>query len=94
MLANVTRHKQTTPAFSFDPNLLLDDNIALFYKHLESVDAEMAEILKANIAKLLPFPEDAQTRTPLRTKFHSAVATGLERISTPTQDATILPDSN
>ncbi len=91
----MTQGKQTTPTFAFDPNLLPDENIGLFYKHLESVDPEMAEILKVNMPKLLPFPEDTQARNPLRTKFHKSVMVALEKIiSTPTPDASILPDAD
>lgn len=95
MLANMTQGKQTAPTFAFDPNLLPDDNIELFYKHLESIDPEMAEILNVNMPKLLPFPEDTQVRTPLRTKFNKSVMVALEKIvSTPTPDASILPDED
>lgn len=63
--------------FSFDPSLSADENIERFFGHLETTDDKLTKLLKANIEKMLPFP-DTQDRSARRVSFNSAVANALD----------------
>ena len=46
--------------FKFDENLSPEDNLALFFKYLETVDADLAAILRSNIHHLTPLAPRAR----------------------------------
>ena len=45
--------------FTFDPTLSPDQNLDRFFAHLETVNKEFAQLLRA---KLLPLPDGQQPR--------------------------------
>ena len=59
--------------FDFDPALSATENIVKYYTHLESVDAEFATLLKAQLSGILPLSENAPQRAASRQKFNEAV---------------------
>ena len=63
-------------AFDFDSSLSAAQNIEKFYRHLESVDAELAAVLKANLPAVVP-EVPAQRRT-VRQTFNEAVLKHLD----------------
>jgi hypothetical protein len=64
-------------AFDFDSSLSAAQNIEKFYRHLESVDAELAAVLKTNLPAVVP-EVPAQRRT-VRQTFNEAVLKHLDR---------------
>jgi len=62
--------------FKFDEKISPENNIDLFYAHLETIDKDMASLLKNNINGLIPLPEGAN-RTLARQKFNMAVSTAI-----------------
>jgi hypothetical protein len=59
--------------FDFDPGLSAAQNIDKFYKYMESVDAELAGVLKTQLPTILPISENNPQRTAARQKFNEAV---------------------
>jgi len=45
--------------FAFDPNLTSEENIAEFFAYLNSVEPDLATLLKNNIHHLVPLPDGA-----------------------------------
>jgi hypothetical protein len=64
--------------FRFDQELSTDDNIKSFYFYLQNIDPDLAEILKANIGKLIPLPPQGSKRSDARIAFNRAVIDALE----------------
>jgi hypothetical protein len=62
--------------FSFDPDLSPEENIELFFNHLEQRDLEMTQLLRDNIEKLLPLPS-GQGRRAAREAFNRAIREAL-----------------
>ncbi len=65
--------------FDFDSTLSAAQNIEKFHKHMESIDAELAVILKAQLSTILPLPDNVSQRTAARQKFTEAVLKQLDR---------------
>jgi hypothetical protein len=65
--------------FDFDSTLSAAENIEKFYKHMESIDAELAAILKTQLPAILPLSENVSQRTAVRQKFNEAVLKQLDR---------------
>jgi len=66
--------------FAFDPTLSAEKNINSFLDSLREIDPEMAELLSANIGKLLPLP-DGQARSAARMLVHREVKKTLDRLA-------------
>ncbi len=67
-------------AFDFDPALSAAQNIDAFYKYMESVDAELAAVLKTKLPRMLPLPENTSQRAASRQRFNEAVLSHLEQV--------------
>jgi hypothetical protein len=65
--------------FDFDSTLSAAQNIEEFHKYMESIDAELAAILKAQLPAILPLPDNVSQRTAARQKFNEAVLKQLDR---------------
>jgi len=52
--------------FNFDKSKSPDENITLFFEHLQQVDPEMAAILETNVYNLLPLSQPGPGRNALR----------------------------
>ena len=76
---------QQVTLLSFDPQLSPAKNIDLFFSHLETVDQGLADLLRANISKLLPLPSVAQERSSARTVFNQAIITALDKATQGTE---------
>lgn len=61
------------PDFTFDPNKSPEDNIAAFLVHLESLDKEMADILRKRVSSMVPYPLEPSVRATKRAQFSTAV---------------------
>jgi hypothetical protein len=67
--------------FNFDEKLSTENNIELFHKHLESIDKDMAALLRKNIGKMLPLPDIGTTqRTQVRQSFNKEIAEALDAV--------------
>jgi hypothetical protein len=66
------------PRFAFDPNLMPPDNIELFYAHLRSIDAELANILQTAIREILPLPDAGPERNSKRSRANSLIQRALD----------------
>ena len=65
-------------SFQFDKDKSPADNVTLFFEHLEASDKEFAQILRANITELIPFPADGQTRMSSRVRANNAIRKTLD----------------
>lgn len=65
--------------FDFDSNLSAAQNIEKFHKYMESIDSELAAIMKAQLSALLPLSENVSQRTAARQKFTEAILKQLDR---------------
>ena len=66
--------------FSFDENKPFDANFDAFLNHMKSVDAEMAEILRANATKLAAIVRNGDRNAQARADFNALIATALDRL--------------
>lgn len=64
--------------FGFDDSKSFQDNCAAFLQAVESVDQELAAILKANWDKLEKIVHEGQRDSKSRTQFNDAVAEALD----------------
>jgi hypothetical protein len=64
--------------FRFDANKSPRDNVELFLVHLDTVDPDLAPLLRAHISELVPFPADAQARSAARSRANAAIRTALD----------------
>jgi hypothetical protein len=62
--------------FKFDEKKSPEENISLFYTHLETIDKDLASLLKDNINILIPLP-DGVNRTSVRQKFNKTISTAI-----------------
>ena len=69
--------------FKFDSNRSIDENLAAFVQTLHAEDPELAALFEVEFQKLLPLPLEAAARTAARTRFNSAIATGLDSLIKP-----------
>jgi hypothetical protein len=65
--------------FDFDPAFSATQNIEKFYKHIESLDSELAALLKANLPTMLPVSENPTHKTNARQHFNETVLKTLDR---------------
>ena len=65
--------------FDFDPALSAAQNIEKFHKHMETIDSELAGVLKANMTLALPLPDEQTQRRAARQKFNEAVLLHLDK---------------
>ena len=63
----------------FDPSLSAAQNIEKFHKHMETIDSELAAVLKQNMALALPLPDGQTQRRAARQKFNEAVIQHLDK---------------
>lgn len=59
--------------FTFDPSKSPEENIAAFLVHLESLDKEMAEVLRKRVPSIVPYPLEPSVRAAKRAQFSAAV---------------------
>lgn len=64
----------------FDPTLTPQENIELFFQHLDSINPPLTTLLRANIGLLSPFPEANAQRSVAREKFNQAIASKLDEL--------------
>jgi hypothetical protein len=69
------------PSFTFDEARTPQENIQLFYEHIRSVDAELANILQTGIGEILPLPEAGPDRNPRRSRANSLIQQALDFLS-------------
>jgi hypothetical protein len=65
--------------FDFDPALSASETIDRFHKHLESVDPELAAVLKTYLPTIVPAPENSYQRAASRQKFTESVLNDLDQ---------------
>lgn len=65
--------------FGFDPALSAAQNIEMFYKHMDSIDSELATLLKANLPALLPVSESPTQKASARQHFNEVVLKTLDK---------------
>ncbi|MBL3610843.1 hypothetical protein [Rhodovulum sulfidophilum] len=68
--------------FIFDDSKRFSGNCTAFVESVKDIDPEMAEILEANWAKLLPVVRDGERVSKARTTFNEAIAVALDEILT------------
>ena len=64
--------------FEFDANLSANQNIAKFYQHMETIDPELANLLRTHLLAILPLPEGGTQRAAARQKFNQAILNHLD----------------
>jgi hypothetical protein len=64
--------------FNFDKLISPDENIRLFFDHLQTVDPEMSVILKTYIYNLLPLPPTGIGRNTKRQQANEAIESILD----------------
>ncbi|MCT8999938.1 hypothetical protein [Chelativorans intermedius] len=64
--------------FRFDDQKSFDENFESYLKALESVDKDMAVVLRANARLLAPILRDGDRDTKARQEFNERVATALD----------------
>jgi hypothetical protein len=65
--------------FEFETSLSAAQNIDKFYKHLETVDADFATLLKSQLPPILPISDVAAQKKSTRQKFNEAVVKHLDQ---------------
>lgn len=65
--------------FGFDENKPFGANFEAFLSHMESVDVELAAILRANAAKLSVIVKNGERNSQARTEFNTIVAAALDK---------------
>lgn len=65
--------------FDFEPDLTAAQNIEKFHKHMETIDAELASLLRAQLPTVLPLPENNAQKAAVRQKFNETVLKHLDR---------------
>jgi len=64
-------------AFEFDEKKNAQENIADFLTHIDSIDKAFAALLRQNIGKMLPLPDDAR-RGVVRAIFNGEIKKTLD----------------
>ena len=72
-----------TKGFTFDASKSFDDNFELFLAELESVDRELAAILRANASALAKVVRDGERDSNARAAFNTEVAKALDALVMP-----------
>jgi hypothetical protein len=70
----------TTANFEFDRSKTFDENFQAFLTQLESVDEEMAAILRSNVATLAKVVRDGERDSIARAAFNTEVAKALDAL--------------
>lgn len=70
----------TTASFVFDGSKSFDENFEALLTELESVDKEMAAILRSNTATLAKVVHDGERDANARAAFNTEIATGLDAL--------------
>lgn len=70
-------------AFEFAAEASREENVEAFLSHLDTIDPEMAALLRAHIGKLLPLPDDGARKNRARSSFNSAILAALEVLESP-----------
>ena len=65
--------------FEFEASLSAAQNIDKFYKHLETIDADFAALLKKQLAPILPISDVPAQKKTTRQKFNEAVVKHLDQ---------------
>jgi len=65
--------------FEFETSLSAAQNIDKFYKHLETIDADFAALLKKQLPPILPISDVAAQKKATRQKFNEAVVKHLDQ---------------
>jgi hypothetical protein len=65
--------------FEFEDTLSAAENIAKFYKHLDTVDADFAGLLKKHLPPMLPVSDVPAQKKLSRQKFNEAVIKHLDQ---------------
>lgn len=65
--------------FEFEDSLSAAQNIDKFYKHLETVDAAFAALLKQQLQPILPLSDVPAQKKATRQKFNEAVVKHLDQ---------------
>jgi hypothetical protein len=73
----------STKGFTFDASKSFDDNFEAFLVELESVDKEMAAILRANVRVLAKVVRDGERDSNARAAFNTEVAKALDALVAP-----------
>lgn len=72
-----------TKNFAFDAPRSFDDNFELFLAELESVDKELAAILRANASGLAKVVRDGERDSNTRAAFNTEIAKALDALVAP-----------
>ena len=75
--------RQNSQNNAFVPSLMLSaaENIDLFLADLETKEPQLTQLLRQNLKKILPLPEETTDRTSARIAFNSAIAMALAQAS-------------
>lgn len=73
----------TASSFAFDATKSFDDNFEALLVELESVDKEMAAILRANAPALAKVVRDGERDSSARAAFNTEVAKALDTLVVP-----------
>jgi hypothetical protein len=69
--------------FAFDESKLFDDNFDAFLAELDSVDKEMAAILRANTDLLAEVVHNGERHSNARAAFNTEIAKALDALVAP-----------
>ena len=72
--------------FTFDDSKNFEENCTAFLAEMESVDAEMAEILKENWPSLLMIVKHGERDPKARMEFNTSVAEALDALTEPPEE--------
>lgn len=72
-----------TKGFTFDASKTFDDNFEILLGELESVDKDMAAILRANATTLANVVRDGERDSNARSAFNAEVAKALDALVVP-----------
>lgn len=72
--------------FAFDEKLSPRENITRFLAHLDTVDADMAALLRANIGTMIPLPTGSD-RSNRRVEFNRHIIAALDALPDPSGGA-------
>ena len=65
--------------FEFETSLSAAQNIDKFYKHLETIDADFAALLKKQLQPILPLSDMPAHKKSARQEFNDAVVKHLDQ---------------
>jgi hypothetical protein len=71
--------------FKFEPTNGTDENLALFWSHLSSIDPTLTELLKTNIPTLIPLPTTDKDKSDKRVSINGKISAALDLLAEPEQ---------